>query len=131
MTQEEKEAVEKYIESEKDEIVSVYDRYAGFVDGAEWQYEQFEKNRLTACDNMTDEEVEREERFVINFLKENSRTPTFSDCIEITRRKMINKACKHINDHWDELLVYDYNQYGGCVFNRQKTVEQFKQAMEE
>lgn len=103
----------------------------GFEAGYDCANEELEKNRLTACDNMTEKEAEREQRFIINFLEKNSRTPTFSDCVEITRREMIDKACKHINDHWDKLLVYDYNQYGGCVFNRQKTVEQFKQALEE
>lgn len=49
---------------------------------------------------------------------------------EIAKEETIEKACKYINDHWDKLLVYDYNQYGGCVFNRKKTVEQFKKAME-
>ena len=105
--------------------------YNIFKAGYDYAVEELEKNRLIACDNMTEEEAEREQRFVINFLAKNSRTPTFSDCIEVTRQEMIDKACKHINDHWDKLLVYDYNQYGGCVFNRQKTVEQFKQAMEE
>lgn len=49
---------------------------------------------------------------------------------ETMREKLIEKACQYVNDHWDELLVYDYNNYGGCVFNRKKTVEQFRKAME-
>lgn len=62
--------------------------------GSEWAFEYMERNRLTACDHMTDEEAEREQRFAINFLKENDRTPTFSDAIEITRKETIDKACK-------------------------------------
>ena len=35
-----KEKAEEYLEEEKDEIVCVYDRYAGFVDGANWMKQQ-------------------------------------------------------------------------------------------
>ena len=38
-----KEMSEKYLEEEKDEIVCVYDRYAGFVDGANYVLEQIEE----------------------------------------------------------------------------------------
>lgn len=38
-----KEMSEKYLEEEKDEIVCVYDRYAGFVDGANYVLEEIGK----------------------------------------------------------------------------------------
>jgi hypothetical protein len=34
-----KEKAEEYLEEEKDEILCVYDRYAGFVDGANYVLE--------------------------------------------------------------------------------------------
>ena len=38
-----KEISEEYLEEEKDEILCVYDRYAGFVDGANHVLEQIEE----------------------------------------------------------------------------------------
>lgn len=96
-----------------------------------WQYEQFENNRLTACDNMTKEEADREQEFMTDFIEKNNRVPTYSDAIEYGKRLMIDKACEYIHNHWNKLLVYEYNQFGGSVFNRKKTVEQFRKAMED
>jgi hypothetical protein len=56
--------------------------------------EEFEKNRLLACENMTDEEWEREEKFVTDFIEKNHRIPTISDAIELTRKDMINNFKK-------------------------------------
>ena len=39
---------EDYLEENKDEILCVYDRHAGLVDGAKWQKEQMAKNALEA-----------------------------------------------------------------------------------
>lgn len=49
---------------------------------AKWQKEQFEKNRLAACDAQTKEEAEREMDFVEKMIKEEHRQPTYSDAIE-------------------------------------------------
>lgn len=57
-------------------------------------FAEMEKNRLRYCENMTEEEAEREMDFVSKFIKENKRIPTFSDCIERTRKEMIEKSCK-------------------------------------
>lgn len=38
-----KEMSEEYLEKEKDEIVCIYDRYAGFVDGAIYVLNQIEE----------------------------------------------------------------------------------------
>ena len=43
----------------------------------------------------------------------------------------VEKAIEHIKNHWDEILVYDFNQLGGCVFNMKKTLDNFRKAMEE
>lgn len=74
-------------------------------------FDYFEQNRLKACDNQTPEQAWRESEFVVSFVKEHHRTPTFSDAIEGTRKQMIDKACK-LNpqkdlsnpiDHWQDL----------------------------
>lgn len=53
---------------------------------AKWQKEQFEKNRLAACDAQTPEEAEREMNFVEHIIKEEHRQPTYSDAIEYGMR---------------------------------------------
>jgi hypothetical protein len=65
--------------------------------------EDFEANRLAACEAQTEEERKREENFVQDFIQKNHRTPTFSDCIEIT-----------LNAAWDEVfhfLASRFKQY--------------------
>ena len=71
----------------------------GVHDGYEYALEEFENNRLKACDNQTPEEAERESAFVVPFVKEHHRMPTFSDAIEETRKQMIDKICKWIDDN--------------------------------
>ena len=71
-------------------IFSIYD----FKAGANWRYEQFEKNRLAACDNMTKEEAEREQEFTIDFIEKNNRIPTYSDAIEYGRESMRERLTK-------------------------------------
>lgn len=114
-----------------DNDISKYDIEDIFIAGANWRYEQFEKERLKHCDELTAEQAQIESDFVVQHLKNFNRTPTFIDAIEYGRKQMIDKACEYINNHWDKLLVYEYNQFGGSVFNRKKTVEQFRKAMEE
>ena len=67
-----------------------------------WQKEQFEKNRLSACDNMTKEEFDREQEFTANFIEKNNRMPTYSDAIEYGRKQMIEKACEWLNNFYSE-----------------------------
>lgn len=74
-----------------------------FKAGAKWQYEQFEKNRLAACDNMTKEEAEREQEFVTYFLEKNLYAPTYSDAIEYGRKKVIDKAVE-----WIKLYILNH-----------------------
>ena len=102
-----------------------------FAKGAEWMYEEFEKNRLRACDNQTKEECEREEKFVMDFIQKNHRIPTFSDTIEITRKEMIDKACEWLENElqkWVILLTFDEQEQRTAIHN---TVERLKKAMEE
>ena len=69
-------------------------RQIGFKFGANWRYEQFEKNRLAACDSMTKEEFEREQEFTTNFIEKNNRIPTYSDAIEYGRESMKERLTK-------------------------------------
>ena len=43
----------------------------------------------------------------------------------------VEKAIEHIKNHWNEILVYDCNQFGGYVFNMKKTLDNFRKVMEE
>ena len=57
-----------------------------FIAGAEWQKEQFEKERLKHCDELTAEQAQIERDFVVQHLKKCNRTPTFIDAIEYGKR---------------------------------------------
>lgn len=43
----------------------------------------------------------------------------------------VEKAIEHIKNHWNEILVYDCNQFGGYAFNLKKTLDNFRKALEE
>ncbi len=70
-------------------------------------FDYFEQNRLKACDNQTPEEAERESAFVVPFVKEHHRTPTFSDAIEATRKQMIDKACNWLKSNIENYYYQD------------------------
>ena len=57
-----------------------------FKAGAKWQTDQFEKERLKLCDNLTKEQAKIEQDFVVNFIKNNNCTPTFIDAIEYGKK---------------------------------------------
>lgn len=82
----------------------------GVHDGYDYALEEFENNRLKACDNQTPEEAERESAFVVPFVKEHHRMPTFSDAIEETRKQMIDKACEYLHNHIDKDLTIYHNE---------------------
>lgn len=50
--------------------------------GANWQKEQFEKNRLKHCNSITNEQAELEQGFIDQHLDKYQRMPTFLDAIE-------------------------------------------------
>jgi hypothetical protein len=76
-----------------------------FKIGAEWQKEQFEKERLTHCDELTPEQAQTESDFVVKHLKENNRTPTFIDAIEygkkLLKEQMMAKAVDGEVGYWN------------------------------
>lgn len=63
---------------------------------ANWQKEQFEKNRLAACDRQTEEEAEIERDFVTSIIEKEHRQPTFDDAIKygmrLQKEEMMAKA---------------------------------------
>ena len=85
-------------------------RQIGFKFGANWRYEQFEKNRLTACDNMTKEEFDREQEFTVCFIEKNNRIPTYSDAIEYGRKMAFDNAIewiKHYILNHDDIDIFE------------------------
>lgn len=58
----------------------------GVAEGKRLMMEEFEGNRLAACDSQTKEEYERETDFVDSIIKKEHRQPTFSDAINYGMR---------------------------------------------
>ena len=56
--------------------------------------EQFEKERLKHCDELTAEQAQIESDFVVQHLKKCNRTPTFIDAIEYGRESMRERLTK-------------------------------------
>jgi len=85
---------------------------------AQWQKEQFEKNRLAACDAMTEEECKREMDFADEIINKEHRQPTFSDAINygmrLQKEQMLKDAvearvCSGMEgDKWIMTYVGDY-----------------------
>lgn len=63
---------------------------------AQWQKEQFEKNRLEHCNSITNEQAELEQGFIDQHLDKYNRMPTFLDAIEygmrLQKEQMMKKA---------------------------------------
>ena len=94
-------------------------------------FDYFEQNRLKACDNQTPQEAWREAEFVVPFVKEHHRTPTLSDAIEVTRKQIIDKACKWLEQNVDKYL-YNTGGYEEYIPKcGDKLFCDFKKAMEE
>ena len=91
-------------------------------------FDYFEQNRLKACDNQTPQEAWREAEFVVPFVKEHHRTPTFSDAIEVTRKQIIDKLCKWLEDNAFRYVETYGSNYEG--FDMQGLLKDFKKAMQ-
>lgn len=92
-------------------------------------FDYFENNRLKACDNQTPEQAWREAEFVVPFVKEHHRTPTFSEAIEVTRKQIIDKICKWLKDNAFRYAETYGSNYEG--FDMQGLIEDFIKAIEE
>ena len=106
-------------------VVTTFDPFdveQAFIDGAEWQYEQFEKERLKHCDELTAEQAQIESDFVVQHLEKYNKTPTFIDAIEYGRKQMIDKAAEWLNNF--------YNEDRHC-FLVKEDIDAFIKAMEE
>ena len=82
-----------------------------------------EEVRLKKCDDMTEEEYEREVAFADWYHKNGKGTPTFSDAIEWARKEAIDKAC--------EIVRNVANEYFGDWEQSCKVEDTFRKAMEE
>lgn len=102
---------------DKDEKCVVCD----FKAGAKWQKEQFEKNRLAACDRQTEEEAEREQDFVMGIIENEHRKPTFDDAIKYGMRLQRENMMKDATDvtvhveagnypYIPQIELYDYDK---------------------
>ena len=87
-----------------DKNPNVYFYADAFIAGANWQYEQFEKERLNFeprlkhCDELTAEQAQMESDFVVQHLKNFNRTPTFIDAIEYGRRQAMEKVLSKLEN---------------------------------
>lgn len=106
-------------------VVTTFDPFdlkQAFIDGAEWQYEQFEKERLKHCDELTAEQAQTESGFIMQHLEKYNKTPTFIDAIEYGRKQLIDKAAEWLNNF--------YNEDRHC-FLVKEDIDAFIKAMEE
>ena len=103
------------------ETYTEYQIADAFKAGAKWHKEQFEKNRLAHCDELTAEQAQIESDFVIEHLKENNRTPTFIDAIEYgmkVQKEQIIANATEVTVHIDaggypyipQIELYDYDK---------------------
>lgn len=105
-----------YFKDTNEQGVEYYDTRceAACQEMAKWIFEEFEKNRLAACDRQTKAEADIEMDFVMGVLKEH-RQPTFDDAIKYGKKKMIDKACKwwFKNDSYSkpiDMLIRDFRK---------------------
>lgn len=88
---------------------------------ANWQKEQFEKNRLKHCDSITNEQAELEQGFVDQHIEKFNRMPTFLDAIEYgmqLQKEQIIKDATEVTVHIDagnypyipQMELYDYDK---------------------
>ena len=85
-------------------VMDETDRYIcnAFKAGANWQKEQFEKNRLEHCDAQTEKEAEIEQSFVMGIIENEHRCPTFDDAIKYGMRlkeKEMQSTIELAEDH--------------------------------
>ena len=95
----------------------------GYELGATEQKAIDEEVRLKKCDDMTEDEYEREVAFADWYHQNGKGTPTYSDAIEWARRKLIDEACK--------IVCHIANDYFGDWEQSCKVEDTFRKAMEE
>lgn len=111
------EAFKQIVDSDKNNFLEI------FKAGAKWQTEQFEKNRLAACDRQAEEEAEIESDFVMGIIESEHRQPTFDDAIKYGMRLQKERLLAKVVDGEDSLTLdgvitfdyYDGDKAYGCV----------------
>ena len=80
-----------------------------YIAGATEQKAIDEQVRLKKCDDMTQEECDREAAFAEWYRENGKGTPTYSDAIEWARKEVINKACDWLDTYLMEIAdLYDF-----------------------
>lgn len=107
----------------------------GVKQGKKQALEEFEKNRLEHCDNITEEQYNLESNFVSNHLEKHHRVPTILDAIEYGLEKgkeeMLDKACNWLSLNLQMLLnVFDV-EYNTNDTKTEDFINDFRKAMEE
>lgn len=74
----------------------------GVKQGKKQALEEFEKNRLEHCDNITKEQYDLESDFVTSHIEKHHRTPTFIDAIEYGleqgKKEMLEKVIEWLDN---------------------------------
>ena len=100
-----------------------------YIKGATEQKAIDEEVRLKKCDDMTEEEYEREVAFADWYNKNGKGTPTFSDAIEWARKEVIEKACEWLGNY---LMKIGYpDDWLRDSLNIKSGKERFRKAMKE
>ena len=107
---------------EIDEFTTETIKRKAYITGAKEQKAIDEEVRLKKCDDMTEEEYEREVAFADWYHKNGNGTPTYSDAIEWARKKLLEEVCEWLKGNI-EGGVHPQSVYG--------FVDKFKKAMEE
>ena len=109
---------------EIDEFSSETIKRDAYIRGAKEQKAIDEEVRLKKCDDMTEEEYEREVAFADWYNKNGKGTPTYSDAIEWARRELIDEACE-----WIDKYLHLFVMKGNILYP--KLAQEFRKSMEE
>ena len=109
---------------EIDEFTSATIKRNAYIRGAKEQKAIDEEVRLKKCDDMTEEEYEREVAFADWYNKNGKGTPTYSDAIEWARQELIDKACE-----WIDKYLHLFVMKGNILYP--KLAQEFRKSMEE
>ena len=109
---------------EIDEFTTETIKRHAYIRGAKEQKAIDEEVRLKKCDDMTEEEYEREVAFADWYNKNGKGTPTFSDAIEWARRELIDEACE-----WIDKYLHLFEIKGNILYP--KLAQEFIKSMEE
>ena len=109
---------------EIDEFTTETIKRDAYIRGAKEQKAIDEEVRLKKCDDMTEEEYEREVAFADWYNKNGKGTPTYSDAIEWARRELIAEACE-----WIDKYLHLFEIKGNILYP--KLAQEFIKSMEE